>query len=226
MRVLKDKAGFMNSTFLVIAPVLLSLVIGPEPSSAQASIDAVDSIEAFVARLPPGDSVFVNHSPNYPPLDIPSIVAATDLAVEGEVVSSFNREAKGPHYVTTTYVVRVDNVLMGRAQLPLAAASDTTTVSVTRIGGRISYYGREIITTDHSLGPFEVGARLYLFLKKSDNVGPGEFAIVGGPFGVFRKVDGKVEPLAKTNVELRDKYSGLDEASFRAYVLDTVGAAR
>ncbi len=193
-----------------VVPYCLCILLVPTIALAQ------ERIEDFVRNIPPGKSVSITLSPMYPSRDIPSVVGVADLGVEGEIMSRVSSQAAGPHYVSTRYTVRVENVLFNRASLPKTPTSAISTVSFTREGGKISFEGREINAVDSTLPPFEVGDHLLLLLKRDR--GDGDLVIVGGPYGVFSEQQGSIKSFLRVDTQMKNKYEGLDVATFRGLV--------
>jgi hypothetical protein len=203
-----ERRGEMNSKAIVLCS--LCVLFG------SAAVLAQESIEHLIRSVPPGESVSIGFSPQYPSLDLPAVAALADLGVEGEIVSSVSQQTPGPNYVSTTYMMRVQNVLFDRAPLPSTLTSGMSTISFTRVGGRISLQGREIITQDTTLPAFEPGAYLFLFLKRDAK--DGKFVTIGGPYGAFSVQAGTIKSFLPIGVPTRDEYAGIDVATFRTLV--------
>ena len=195
----------------VIAPYSLCVLFGSAAALAQ------ESIEDLIRSVPPGESVSIGFSPQYPSLDLPATAEYADVGVEGEIVSAVSQQTPGPNYVSTTYTMRVRNVLFDRAPLPSTLTPGTSTISFTRVGGRISLQGRAIITQDTSLPAFEPGAYLFLLLKRDAQ--DGKFVAIGGPYGAFSVQEGAIKSFLPVGMPTRDEYDGLDVATFRTLVI-------
>jgi hypothetical protein len=199
----------MNSR--VIVPYSLCVLVGSAVLLAQ------ESIEDLIRSVPPGESVSIGFLPQYPSLDLPAVAAFADLVVEGEIVSSVSQQTPGPNYVSTMYMMRVQNVLFDRVPVPGTLTPGMSTIGFTRVGGRISLQGRAIITEDKTLPAFEPGAYLFLFLKRDAK--DGKFVTIGGPYGAFNVQEGLIKSFLPIGMPTRDEYAGLDVATFRTLVI-------
>jgi len=192
----------MNSR--IIVPYSLCVLLVGSVMLAQ------ERTEDLIRDVPPGGSISIGYSPLVPSLELPAVVALSDVAVEGEIVSSVSEQTRAPYYVSTTYVMRVQNVLFDRTPIFKAPTAAMSMISFTRIGGRIWFQGHEIVTIDTTLPAFEPRAHLFVFLKREAD---GEFVNVGGPSGAYGVQDGMIESFWPVGTPINDRYGRVDVAT-------------
>jgi hypothetical protein len=175
-------------------------------------IKALFLVAAMTYGLPAGSSaqerpvreypVFTNYAP--PPTTLGGLAKEADAVVVTEVRRLSSREEHTPGAsrtsVLTDYSLNIVEVIKPHPQVPPAGSP----ITISRAGG-------DVIEADHVRRSVEVdfprfkpGERYLLFLRL--NPASYRFEILYGPNGSYRIVNGKMQPLGRS--ELASKVSG------------------
>jgi len=139
--------------------------------------------------------------------ELKALANESTTIVTGTVGSNASRLLQpSENFVVTDYLVRVDEALKG----DVASGNDLT---LRQPGGQVvlgNGKSAEVQMPDYWKQP-QTGDKYIFFLK---NKRDGTFALVGGPQGLFKVKEGKVDPQGHPDDKLRQTHNGKGKDSF------------
>lgn len=170
------------------AGLTIVLAVGVSVSAAQVSLKEL-------ARLNGGRATRMA-DPNLPVTTMPELVSQSDTIVHARIVRAVSRLTPDETRVVTDYELvplRFFRQRLTKSRVPTAPVP-----LVTRLpAGQVHVDGLELVS-DNSAFPepwLREGDECLVFLKYDSEI--AEYIPYGGPFGMFRVVNGRVSPLTE-----------------------------